>query len=180
MRIEFRFSGIVLVAILSLALLSLAAPALAGDPPSPEATPEPAAETGQTEAEAGTAAEAAESKVVVRRIDGEVPSMRGLVAVRDAETGELRAPNAEEWQRLSASIDPLSRSDAGLVEIHHPDGTVVVRLDGRFHNATVGHRHPETGEVDFTCTHHAQTATDLLTGEAPAAAPEKREVRDDM
>ncbi|MEO1087190.1 MAG: hypothetical protein AAFY88_23385, partial [Acidobacteriota bacterium] len=43
---------------------------------------------------------------------GEAPDMSGFVAVRDAETGELRAPTPDEMANLQSTADPLMRSDA--------------------------------------------------------------------
>ncbi len=96
----------------------------------------------------------------------EAPGPSGLTIVRDAETGKLRAPTAEEWQSLASSFDPLNRSDAGLVKRHHPDGHVSVVLQGRFQSTTLVHREPATGVIDPTCTHDAETAGKILTGAA--------------
>lgn len=103
-------------------------------------------------------------KVIIRSIEETVPAASGLTVVRDAETGKLRAPTAEEWQVLATSFDPLNRSDAGLVERHYPDGHVSVVLDGRFQSMTLLRRDAVTGEIDPTCTDNAQTASLLLTG----------------
>jgi len=103
-------------------------------------------------------------KVIVRSIEETVPAASGLMVVRDAETGKLRAPTAEEWQVLATSFDPLNRSDAGLVERHYPDGHVSVVLDGRFQSMTLLRRDAATGEIDPTCTDNAETAGLLLTG----------------
>ncbi len=94
----------------------------------------------------------------------EAPGPSGLTIVRDAETGKLRAPTAEEWRSMASTFDPLNRSDAGLVERHHPDGRVSVVLQGRFQSMTVVRREPTTGKIDPVCTHDAETAGQILNG----------------
>lgn len=103
-------------------------------------------------------------KVIVRSIEETGPAASGLTIIRDAETGKLRAPTAEEWQVLAANFDPLNRSDAGLVERHYPDGRVSVLLEGRFQSMTLLRRDAATGEIDPVCTHNPETAGLLLTG----------------
>lgn len=118
---------------------------------------------GQPVAESDRPSEVVE-KVIVRSIEETAPAASGLVVVRDAETGELRAPTAEEWQALATSFDPLNRSDAGLVERHYPDGRVSVLLEGRFQSMTLFRRDAATGEIDPICTNNPATAGLLLAG----------------
>lgn len=103
-----------------------------------------------------------------------------LVAVRDAVTGELRAPTAAERARLQLSTDPLNRSDAGLEKVFYSDGTVGVRLDGRFQTASVVRRPAnaaaqETVDEEFSCTHSAPALTQLIA--APTSAATEQEER---
>lgn len=107
-------------------------------------------------------------QVIVRSIEETAPAASGLMVVRDAQTGKLRAPTAEEWQVLATSFDPLNRSDAGLVERHYPDGRVSVLLEGRFQSMTLLRRDAATGEIDQTCTSDGETAGLLLTGASEA------------
>ena len=106
------------------------------------------------------------AKIVENEVEQEVeaPGPSGLAVVRDAETGRLRAPTAEEWQSIGSSLDPLNRSDAGLVKRHHPDGRVSVVLQGRFQSTTLVRREPTTGAIAPTCTHDAETAALILNG----------------
>jgi hypothetical protein len=106
----------------------------------------------------------AETAPIVRRIPGEAPSLRSLVQVRDAETGEMRAPTEAEWAKLASTLEPLNRSAAGLVETYYPDGTVGVALDGRFQSMSVVHRDAASGQLEPHCNHDAHTITQWVTG----------------
>ncbi len=100
------------------------------------------------------------------------PERAGLVAVRDAETGELRAPTASEWQELASTFDVLNRSDQGLVERTYSDGSVGVRLEGRFQSVSMINRSSSaSGEdvVEATCTHSADTVVAKLASTEAAA-----------
>lgn len=138
-----------------------------------------AAPPDTTPAAAPEAAPAARPGKVVKvvRIGQEAPAMRDLVMVRDAETGEMRAPTAAEWSKLAVSVDPLFRSDIGLEEMHFEDGTVGVRLGDRYQSMMLTQRSAD-GQLTPTCTHDAQTAVDVLEGKKVASKVE--EVRDDQ
>ncbi|MEM8993666.1 MAG: hypothetical protein AAGF23_02615 [Acidobacteriota bacterium] len=142
-------------------VLAAVVPAAADETPKTPAAEQAATAAAEPATRATDDADA-EAGVVLRRIPGEAPDMSGLVAVRDAETGELRAPTPEEMQGLQSTVDPLMRSDAGLVERHYPDGTIGVRLEGRFQSMAVVHRDAETGEVTPTCSHSATVVTRKL------------------
>lgn len=114
------------------------------------------------------------------------PPLEGMVAVRDSETGELRAPTADELAALAALTDneALRRDDEGLEQVVLPDGTVMVDLRGRFQSmsiAVIG----DDGVLRQTCTTDAVEATRLLAGHAAASdghdhpVPAEQEVRDD-
>lgn len=130
------------------------------------------AETKQDTPAAAAVSPAAEP--VVRKIPGTAQSMQGLVVVRDAETGEMRSPNAEEWAKLAPHVEPANRFAEGLEETYYADGTVGVRLGDSFHSFSMvqkgsnGHTHP-------ACTTSAQAIVDLVTGAAPTP-----EVRDEQ
>ena len=52
--------------------------------------------------------------------------------------GRIRPLSPEEAQRLAEGLKRmLNKSNDGLVEVHHADGTVSTDLDGRFQNVTV-------------------------------------------
>ena len=124
-----------------------------------------AVSAGETAIEKDASKEVME-KVIVRNIESPAPAASGLMVVRDAETGELRAPTAAEWENMAASFDPLNRSDAGLVERHYPDGRVSVVLQGRVQSMALIHRDAVTGENEPSCTHSLEAAGQALAGVA--------------
>lgn len=115
------------------AVLALAPfPSLAGEPPEP---------TPATEEEGAETASNGDS----------FPAASRLVMVRDAETGELRAPTAEEAAAMELGLDPLSHSDAGLTPIFRDHGGVSVVLDGRFQSTSVLQRDAD-GQDRHVCS----------------------------
>ncbi|MEM6795611.1 MAG: hypothetical protein AAF725_16650, partial [Acidobacteriota bacterium] len=82
----------------------------------------------------------------------------------------FRAPTDEEWARLASTVDPLNRSDAGLVETHYADGTVGVALDGRFQSMMLAKKSDDHEHVEGLCTHDAHTAVNFVLA-PPATAP---------
>ena len=127
-------------------------------------------------ASAATAPDARPGKVVKVVKIGETtaaPAMRDMVVVRDAETGQLRAPNAAEWSRMAESVDPLYRTDIGLEELYYEDGTVGVRLGDRYQTMMLTRR-SAGGSLAPACTHSAQVAVDVLTGQPANTAGETR------
>jgi len=138
-----------LSAVLALAALSLALPALAGDDPAAAAPPEQA--TAQAPAEAAPPVAAA-----------------GLVAYIDPATGGLTStPTEEQRAALRAALAALvNESDAGLYEVVLPDGTVVMDLQGRFQEAVVVQVAPD-GTRNLACVGSVATAA-----QSPAAVPQ--------
>ena len=136
-----------LSAVLALAALSLALPALAGDDPAAAAPPEQAA--AQAPAQAPVAA-------------------AGLVAFIDPATGGLTStPTEEQRAALRAALAALvNESDAGLYEVVLPDGTVVMDLQGRFQEAVVVQVAPD-GTRNLACVGSVATAA-----QSPAAVPQ--------
>lgn len=134
----------------------------------------PAAEsaTPAAAAPAATAAPAAAERKIVKivRTQGDAPAKQGLVAVRDAETGQLRAPNAAEMAKLAENLDPLFRSDVGLETVYWDDGTITVRLEDRYQSMVLTHK-GASGKLEPTCTHDAQKAADVILA---TPAPETR------
>lgn len=159
-------------------ILTLSALVMSASLPSSHAETAAEAAAPATSQAAPEAPAARPGKVVkVVRIGQEAPAMRDLVMVRDAETGEMRAPTAAEWSKLAVSVDPLFRSDIGLEEMYFEDGTVGVRLGDRFQSMMLTQRSAD-GQHEPTCTHDAQTAVDVLKGQKVAGKTE--EVRDDQ
>jgi hypothetical protein len=105
-------------ALLALAVVSLAAPALAGDDPAAAAPPEQTAAQAPAEAAAPVAA-------------------AGLIAYIDPKTGGITStPTAEQRAEMRAALAALvNDSDEGLVEVTLPDGSVMLDLQGRFQEA---------------------------------------------
>lgn len=132
----------------------------------------PAAESATPAAAAPAATAVAPERKIVKivKIQGEAPSKQGLVAVRDAETGQLRAPNAAEMAKLSENLDPLFRSDVGLETVYWDDGTITVRLEDRYQSMVLTHK-GASGKLEPTCTHDAQKAADVILA---TPAPETR------
>jgi hypothetical protein len=104
-------------ALLALAVVSLAPPALAGDEPAAAKQEEQTA----VQAPAETAPVAA----------------AGLVAYIDPSTGGLTTTPTEEQRAAmrSALAALVNDSDEGLVEVTLPDGSVMLDLQGRFQEA---------------------------------------------
>lgn len=152
--------------ILSLSTVAMAAAMapLVAAPAAESATPAAPASAASVTVVSAPAAPSAERRIVkVVRLQGqEAPAKRDMVVVKDAETGQFRAPNAEEWARMSADLDPLYRSDVGLEEVYYDDGTVAIRLGDRYQSMMLTHKDAQ-GRVQPTCTHDAQTAVDVIT-----------------
>lgn len=99
---------------------------------------------------------------VEETLDAGTSAMRAYL---DPETGQLevRSASEPEFQLDAETREALRRDSEGLVEIHHPDGSVSVNLQGRFQNATVAYI-DENGVVTI-CTEHAHDAARALDGE---------------
>ena len=102
------------------------------------------------------------------------PGAAAMRASIDPETGTL----VQEYVPASKADSPelqnmLSQSTEGLVEVHHPDGTVSVNLQGRFHSASVA-RIDSSGKLHTTCVDNAAAAHACLSEHT---APQAAEVR---
>jgi hypothetical protein len=87
-----------------------------------------------------------------------------LRAYRNSETGGIEVGPAGV---AGLPLDPdtreaLRRDSEGLVEVHHPDGSVSVNLQGRFQNVAVVHI-GEDGKA-MICTEHAHGVERALDG----------------
>ncbi len=90
------------------------------------------------------------------------PGTAGMRAYRNPETGRIEVGTAPVSQ---PALDPdtqnaLRRDAEGLVEVHHPDGSVSVDLQGRFQDVAVIHV-DENGKR-IICTEDADDATHAL------------------
>jgi hypothetical protein len=134
--------------LLALAAVSLALPALAGDDPAAAAPPEQAVAQNPVEAAAPVAT-------------------AGLIAYIDPATGGVTTtPTEEQRAAMRAALTELvNESQTGLVEVRLPDGSVVVDLQGRFHEAVVVQVAPD-GTRTLQCIGSIPDATNA----PPAAA----------
>ena len=99
----------------------------------------------------------------------ERPAVGGMVIGIDPETGELGMPTREQWNELSdLERQRLDHSSAGLVEVHHPDGSVSVDLQGRFQEFVTVRIGPD-GKLRFQCVDGAENAERAL--KAPILGP---------
>jgi len=95
------------------------------------------------------------------------PAAAGMVIGIDPETGKLGMPTREQLQELS-DLERLriNHSSAGLIEVHHPDGSVSVDLQGRFQEFATVRTGPD-GEFIFQCVDGAEGAERALKGPLP-------------
>ncbi len=127
-----------------------------------ETPPEPEAQVAPVATEAGTESAAPDSDPAEALPVG-ASAMR---VVRDPETGQWRAPNAEERRTLSPTLQGmLSRSSVGLTPVHHRNGMVTLDLQGRFRNASVARRQAD-GTMKVDCVGHTHGAETALDAEA--------------
>jgi len=101
------------------------------------------------------------------------PGAAGMVVGIDPETGELGMPTPEQLQRISDSQQSqVDHSSAGLVEVHHPDGSVSIDLQGRFQEYATVRIGPD-GKLTYRCVDGEENARRAVAAPAPAA-PEER------
>jgi len=80
----------------------------------------------------------------------------GMVVGVDPETGQLGMPTAEQMTELSPREQSMiSRSGAGLVQVHHPDGSVSINLQGRFQEFVIARNGPD-GKPVYGCLDDAR------------------------
>ena len=124
-----------------------------GQPPEKPATREPAREV----------------KVTIVRAENPRPDVRiagdGLIAVRDAETGELRAPTAEERAFFTEQMSLRAPLPESVPETVAPDGTITAVLGPAFQSYSIAVRDAD-GKLVTTCVASAAEARALLAGEA--------------
>jgi hypothetical protein len=106
---------------------------------------------------------------------GQPPAAGGMVAAIDPETGKLGLPNQEQMRRLSESEQArLSHSSIGLVEVHHPDGSVSVDVGDRFQEFETVRIGPD-GKKTFRCVSDTTVISKPDKKAAPAADPARKE-----
>lgn len=86
-------------------------------------------------------------------VRGSAPGAAGVIVAIDPATGKLIQPSAEQVRALIPPVPAgMDRSFEGLVEIHKPDGTVGIDLQGRFADYAVVRMGPN-GKPVFRCVH---------------------------
>lgn len=99
------------------------------------------------------------------------PAAAGMVIALDPETGEYGMPTPEEMRALSLDrLEQLNRSQEGLVEVHHPDGSVSIDLQGRFQEYAFVRIGPD-GRKSIGCVEAPAAAMDAACGPAIESAP---------
>jgi hypothetical protein len=106
---------------------------------------------------------------------GAAPGSAGLRVAIDPETGMPVPPSPEQLRAFEeASAGRLDHSAEGLEVVTLPDGTKMVRLQGRFMEYAVALR-DSAGRPRVRCVHGAEAAESLLRGAraGPGAPAEK-------
>lgn len=105
------------------------------------------------------------------------PAMAGMVVGIDLETGELGMPTPEQLRALSESPQyQVDHSAAGLVDVHHPDGSVSVDLQGRFQEYATVRVGPD-GKLIFRCVDGKEAVKGAVESSTPAPAAPALEER---
>jgi hypothetical protein len=98
------------------------------------------------------------------------PARAGLVIAWDPESQSFTMPAPDRSLPLTAEErNAISRSFAGLVQVHHPDGSVSVDLQGRFQEFAVVHLGPD-GKPVYQCLDDAATMRRALLEPVPASS----------
>ena len=101
--------------------------------------------------------------------------VHGMVVVRDAQTGELRAPTAAESRALAPPSTPGMRAQAQPAMVTHPGGSRQVRLGERGMVYAVVTRGAD-GKLSEQCV-HGETAAEKAVKSPAGAAAHKEEHR---
>ena len=102
------------------------------------------------------------------------PARAGLVIAWDPESRTFTMPAPDRSVVLSAAErNAISRSFAGLTQIHHPDGSVSVDLQGRFQEFNVVHMGLD-GKPVFHCLDDSASVRRALLEPLPASGLEDR------
>ena len=99
------------------------------------------------------------------------PASAGMVVGIDPLTGRIGMPTPEQLAELAALSPPALRtSGEGLVEVHHPDGSVSIDLEGRFQEYAVARIAPD-GKPVFQCVNDRQALRRALLAPVTTPAP---------
>lgn len=102
-------------------------------------------------------------------------AQQGLTVVRDAETGELRAPTAAETQALQSQAAATARRQQPTM-VTGADGRQSVYLGNSQHVYAVVRRGAD-GKLDHQCVEGADAAHARLNHDAPAGAKAQEKAR---
>lgn len=93
----------------------------------------------------------------------------GMVVVRDAQTGQMRAPTADEMKALTQAPSGALRAQPPLssLVVTNPDGSRRLRIGERAQVFTVVSRGAD-GKLAEQCVHGEHAATKALAHPAPA------------
>ncbi|HWH82984.1 MAG TPA: hypothetical protein VNU71_12195 [Burkholderiaceae bacterium] len=93
----------------------------------------------------------------------------GMTVTKDPQTGQLRAPTAQEMEALRAKENAAQAKTHGkaqtLVEHHHANGAVSVMLDESFMNYSVVTRNAD-GSLSEQCVVGSNAAQAIVSGKA--------------
>ena len=74
----------------------------------------------------------------------------------DSQTGKIKPLTPQEAEKMAKGLkEQLNQSTDGLVQVHHPDGSVSMDLQDRFQNVTVA-RIDEDGNAVTSCVDNPQ------------------------
>lgn len=74
----------------------------------------------------------------------------------DSQTGKIKPLTPQEAEKMAKGLkELLNQSTDGLVQVHHPDGSVSMDLQDRFQNVTVA-RIDEDGNAVTSCVDNPQ------------------------
>jgi hypothetical protein len=76
----------------------------------------------------------------------------------DSQTGQVKELTPEEARKLAAGLKQMvNKSAKDLEEVHHPDGSSSLDLEGRFQNVTVA-KVDEDGNLTQSCVDNPKAA----------------------
>src|SRR6185503_7904590 len=95
------------------------------------------------------------------------PAVAGMVVGIDPETGRIGMPTPEQMKNLSELEQiRLDHATRDLIEVHNPDESVTVDLQGRFQEYATVRRGPD-GKLIYQCVEGAENAERALPTPAP-------------
>ena len=80
----------------------------------------------------------------------------------DPQTGKMKELTPEEAQKMAAGLKKMiNQSSDGLVQVHHPDGTVSMDMEDRFQNVPVA-RVNKDGSISQSCVDNPKAAGEFF------------------